>query len=148
MSLKVLYKAGALGAGADVWILPDFDQTTWTRSIDWYLNFQISKAKMFHPRSLSKDLKSLADDIPLKSYRPEEPAPLLVASSEFLPNRAVVKLPLKDAKEWTTKAYDIWQQLQKPSLRLFLPRTLRERDFESQWPEPVEIESIAVVPGI
>ena len=148
MSLKVLYKAGALGAGADIWVLPDFDQTAWTRAIDWYLNFQLSKAKMFHPKSLSKNLKKLMGDTPLKDYHAQEPAPLLVASSEFLPNHAVVKLPFKDEQKWVAKAYEIWQQFQKPSLRLFLPRTLTERDFEPQWPEPVEIEIIAVVPGI
>lgn len=144
--MKVLYKAGALGAGADIWILPDFDQTTWTRAIDWYLNFQLSKAKMFHPQPLSEELKNLAGEIPLTDYHLDKPAPLLIASSDFLPNHAVVKIPINDEKKWIARAYDIWCQLQRPSLRLFLSRTMEERDIEFQWPE--SIEGIAVVPGI
>ena len=155
MGLKVLYKSGALGAGADIWVLPSFNKTTWARNIDWYLNFQLSKAQICQPKPIDAELKNLIKDGPLEDMPswPPHPlahseAPLLVASSQLLPNRAVIQLPLENGKKWTTRVYKIWKQLDKPSLRLFLPRTLSERDFEFYWPEPVQIESIAVVPGI
>lgn len=148
MSPKVLYKSGCLGAGANLWILPDFDQTEWVKSIDWYLNFQLSKAHAFQPQPLPKELEKLAEKFPLRKHSFQSPPPLLVASSEFFPNQAVIKISLKDEKQWLHEVYKIWKQMKQPTLRLFLPRKLTKSNFESLWPEPIDMEHIAVVPGI
>ena len=152
MSLKVLYKSGALGAGADIWILPSFDQTNWTKIINWCLNFQLSKSKTFQPKPPPPDFQELvAGKFSLKDYRAKPLAPLFICSSEFFPNQLVIKLAFKDEEFWIYRAYNIWRQLQRPTVRFFLPRTLAETDFESLWlalHPGVPMENITVVPGI
>ena len=68
MATQTLYKSGAFGPGSKLWITPELEQSNWTRLIDWYLNFQISKAKFHNSQEASPQLKKIAydNDVELK----------------------------------------------------------------------------------
>lgn len=104
----------ALQAGADLWVLPDLEQSEWARKIDWYLNFQLARASthstLKHSDELSAVVQKWEFDPP--DVEVANQLPLMVASSDLLPNHSTVLLPLGgDVKSWTKRIFDLWRKL-------------------------------------
>ncbi len=91
----------ALIHGCDLWVLPPPKESLWTKEIDFYLNFQISKT--FDPKT-----------------------PLLILSLNRLPSKKNIVFSF--FSNGSEIIYKKWLHLQKPSMRIFLPFFLTFKD--------------------
>lgn len=147
MSLSVLSQASALNPGAELWILPALEQSQWTARIDWYLNFQISKA-LRHQKAQTPDFiqeVQEATELPPVDLSYVD-SNLMIASSHHLPNKWVVVLPWNDNLEsWSEEVAKVWNSLQKPSLRIFFPPKQSTGQFQMAWKNQSDFEDFTVV---
>lgn len=149
MSFKTLYQTGALGPGSDLWIMPSLSQSHWTSQIDWYLNFQISRAKLHRSHQIDQGLREMVQEYELDALLPKElpPGPLMISSQGRLPSHQVIELPAKDSNEnWIQSAYSTWASIGKPALRLFLPPGLDPKEVSSYWPDEQTSLAMTLVP--
>lgn len=149
MAIQKLSQAGAFGSGSELWVLPQIEISQWARKIDWYLNFQISRAKSHTPRKPDPELSEILgeNEISFVKYaRDEQNRPLLVASHSHLPNQMTLEVPYKsEAKGWVEIVHRNWDQLKRPNLRVFLPPNLESDEFIKAWPEPQTSVDITLV---
>ena len=148
MAISVLSQASALNPGADLWILPDTSHSTWTAKLDWYLNFQISKA-VRKDRPLVPDFtQNVLSATGLTAIPAQVPstAPLMIASQDLLPNKWVVVMKWEgDFETWVQKNFQVWSQLKEPSLRVFLPPGQSTGVFQRLWKTHHPFEDFTVV---
>jgi hypothetical protein len=147
MKLQVLLNHEAFKAGAELWIVPGFEYCHLTRQIDWYLNFQLGRGLPHRPPPLSKELTDVARkwDFDPPEFKIDPQAPLMIASRDLLPNDKTILIPYEEpVKTWAQAIYKIWVDLQKPSLRVFLPDGVPPASFEASWPEKAD-ETITLV---
>jgi hypothetical protein len=138
MGMQSLSDTMAFSPGADLWILPDPKTSHWARRIDWYLNFQLARAENHRQPVLETGLLQLLreEELAPPTTVSDNRKPLLVSSHHRLPAAQTVELPFGgDFSDWVTRAADIWRDLDKPPLRLFLPQGVSAGQAEAQWPE-------------
>jgi hypothetical protein len=141
----------ALQAGADLWILPDLDHSEWAQKIDWYLNFQLAKAGQHSKLDQSSELQEVIEkwEFDPPSVEIAKQLPLMVASSDLLPNHSTVIIPLGgEVKLWPKRVFELWQKLDQPTLRVFLPKNVDAKAFASNWPGKNDDLSSALVAEI
>lgn len=136
MALSVLSQASALNQGAQLWVLPLVSNSRWTAKIDWYLNFQISKAQ----RHISRELPTFVDEVigqtglDRAELKYGEDSTLLIPSELLLPNKWVALVPLlTNYSGWVQQVAETWASLESPSLRVFLPPGHSPGDFNELW---------------
>ncbi|MCB0361806.1 MAG: hypothetical protein KDD35_03755 [Bdellovibrionales bacterium] len=150
MAIQKLSQASAFGVGASLWVLPPLQLSAWTRKLDWYLNFQISRANSHPTPKLSPTLNEIVErngiySLPLAKSKPEE-QPLLISSHTHLPNRMTLILPpFAEGSAWIHSCHDYWDKLGRMSARFFLPATLTIDQFVKDWPEPQSSIEISLV---
>jgi hypothetical protein len=137
----------ALSTGSDLWIVADLDHSKWTSKIDWYLNFQIVKASRHESPELSGFLKEALEQTGLTAPQIKTGnGPLLIQSEFLLPNKWVLVLPFEeDIKSWMSKVAEVWEGLQKPSLRIFLPTGQNSSPHSMAWFEKLELKNCSLV---
>jgi hypothetical protein len=128
----------ALTEGSALWIVGDLENSQWAHKINWYLNFQLRRAQ-FHqtreiPRELTAVLQTWEIDPPELKLNPS--APLLIESSKLLPNRVTVQLFNRTFDAWVEDAISIWSDLQRPSVRVFLPSEKSVSQLTNRWKIP------------
>ena len=146
--ITTLSQASALNPGAELWVMTDLKKSHWTAKIDWYLNFQIVKASRHSPPGLSDFLIQMIEKTELKipSFELLSQAPLLIHSQPLLPNKWVAVVPYTDNfKHWMKNISEIWNQLQNPSLRIFLPAGQLSSAVTDKMISSKEIKEITVV---
>ena len=122
--ITTLSQASALNPGAELWVMADLEHCQWTAKIDWYLNFQIVKASRHEAPILSEFLAQIIDNtgVQVPEILALKDSSLLIHSQSLLPNKWVAVIPYVDnLKEWLKQISELWQGLQNPSLRIFLP---------------------------
>ena len=119
---KLMFKSissyQALDAGSDLWILISDFEDFWFKKINWQLGFP------FHDPSKKDVIKK----------------PILVTTQNTFPNKNILCLPYTE--DWIACCHQHWAQLKKPSLRLFLPKTLPKDSLE-QWPDEDRSHSLS-----
>ena len=125
MPIKQLSYHTALTPGSDLWVLSEKKYSFWTRKIDWYLNFQISR-KFSHTNLSSDQVERLTNEWELPYFKLDldnTNKALMIASESFLPNTKTIILPFinKHLTSWICEALKVWENIKYPSLRLFLP---------------------------
>lgn len=148
MALSVLSQASALNPGSDLWIVSDLEKSQWTAKLDWHLNFQICKASRHSPRLLPTYLNEVLTETELekKNLKTSDQMPLMIASSELLPNKWVVLLPWNEnMSQWISQAFEVWQKLKEPSLRIFLPPGQNAGSLQAAWHTHHTFEDFTVV---
>ncbi|MCB0414958.1 MAG: hypothetical protein KDD50_11530 [Bdellovibrionales bacterium] len=131
--------SSALLAGAQLWVLPGSKDSQWTKKIDWYLNFQISRANQRQCESSSPTLLKILNDNPelkLTLHAPldKKNTPLIVSSSSLLPNEQTLEVIYQGHPEkWVEQIHSIWNNLKRPSLRIFVPDQIDEDKLLKQW---------------
>jgi hypothetical protein len=136
MALQELTHATCLSPGADLWVVPPMDQSQQTQKIDWYLNFQIAKFSLHQRPALPPRVKEIVKLCDLDEQTKALPASsdLLILSSQTLPNRWVLLASgSEDLPTWTQKIFAHWSDMNKPTLRIFLPESVAKNDFEKIW---------------
>lgn len=138
MSPEPIDELKALSPGCEVWVVANPAVSKWTRKIDWYLGFQIMKASVHEPREISPELKTILEKEemePVPVSTQSSSAPLMVASTGRLPTKMAVMVPYEnDVADWAEKCHSVWQKLNCPLLRVFLPDTVTPKSFVSAWP--------------
>lgn len=134
-----------ISAGCDIWIVPTQTPSRFTQRIDWLLNFQIGKFEHSSRVSLPAELVEIAkaSEVEIPSVQADAQAPLMISSSELLPNKQTIAVPYASAEQWIADLKRIWSQLQSPKMRVFLPKALPQKKAESLWkPNPNTLEWI------
>ncbi len=132
----VISQANSYNAGAELWATPQLEASRSSQRLDWYLNFQIAKAKMHQRLETSPQVKKIVQACELEL--PENPIDgnqgLLISTTHLLPARWVLVQPLvADFKNWVSGIHQSWESLKHPQLRIFLPTHKTAADFQSQW---------------
>ena len=109
---KILPRPNALSKGSSLWITPS-PSSPLSRQLDWLT--------LFKARIANND------------------KPLLIESSLYLPCSHICFLPLKENPiKWLEHARSCWNDLNKPSLKIFLPNNLSQKELTQHWPyEPL-----------
>ena len=115
----LLSPSKAFQAGAQLWLVTDYQHSSWTPIMDWYVNFQITKNRQKKNTTSKQTI----------------PSPLLIGSSDFLNCQQLLELPY--TKHWLNQAYIIWSSLNSPSLRVFVPKPLTISEAQKQWSESI-----------
>ncbi len=147
---QTLFKTGALGAGAKLWVTPGGEYSDWNKKLDWYLNFQISRAKDHKSKEISsKFLENLNEYGIDHNFRKTKSSEFLMISSRGrLPCKMLIIIPYKeDFQNWTQQIHSVWLNLLKPNLRIFLPTDFPINDFSNSWPDKNSISDITLVPS-
>lgn len=148
MAISVLAQANALNPGSDLWIIPDTANSAWNAKLDWYLNFQISKSVRHEPLKAPEFIQGVLQETGLETPSLSVPAtaPLMIASQGLLPNKWVVILKWENNPEtWVQSCFQVWSQLQEPSLRIFLPPGQSTGTFLREWKNHHRFEDFTVV---
>ena len=149
MALQIHSKAGAFSPGSNLWVLPQLDNSGWTKTLDWYLNFQVSRMSRFTPKEMPEALKKIIEQSGVENFKPhaDENSPLLIASSERLPNDQTVILKYNDKlDEWFKNIKLLWYRLNRPKMRIFLPLDIKESEIIRYWPKLEELHLVSFVP--
>jgi hypothetical protein len=137
---KKLSESEAFSEGSALWFVGDLESSLWAQKINWYLNFQFRKAKAHEPRSIPKELSTILQtwEVDAPSIKLSSQAPLLIESSKLLPNKMTVQISARTFNQWLEEAKDVWISLQKPPVRLFLPRGKSASDVGPAWSDQFE----------
>ncbi|MEZ4871566.1 MAG: hypothetical protein R2827_04820 [Bdellovibrionales bacterium] len=149
MAIQIHSKAGAFSPGSNLWVLPQLKQSNWTKTVDWYLNFQVSRMSGHKAVELSEPIRHIMEQSEHTYIEPKltEDAPLLIASANRLPNSQTVVLQF-DGKidDWFKRIKLIWYKLNRPRMRIFLPTAIKESEIIRYWPNMEEQHLVTFVP--
>lgn len=150
MGFQTLYRAKAFGPGSDLWVLPEPEESEIATRIDWYLNFQIAKSKIHKTRKVGAQIEEVikAHDLCFPEIKLEDDAPLLISSEQRFPNRMVVEIKVQPKVEvWVENIQTLWAKLDRPKLRVFLPREMSPEQFQKAWKSPLNpSDEVTLVP--
>lgn len=148
MNIQKVTKANAFSPGKNTWFLPQLSHSKWTRKVDWYLNFVISRADNHNSAQLSPKLESIIseNELPLQPIKCDDKAPALFASHSRLPNHQTIVINFNnDIQTWVTEIQKIWQNLNQPQSRIFLPVDISIDEFKNLWPKTESDSELDVV---
>ena len=97
--------------GSDLWVLFYEPQRDLFKQINWRTGFLLEKLKN-----------------QIKLFEP-----LIIGTEKIFPNQNLLCLPLKET--WLSDTHRHWEQLLKPSLRVFLPLESSSEVFLQNWPQ-------------
>lgn len=141
MGVTAISPEQAWSEGSSLWILTNEKSPSLSRT-DWLLNFQISKSLLHSSRPVASQVSTILE----KTGLPTPPAlhsvskNLLISAHLFLPAQWVSVIDLKmsdkgaiDHQSWITETFKVWNQLAKPSMRVFLPKSMEISFFQKAW---------------
>lgn len=138
MAINRIAESMAFSNGADLWVLPDPTVSDWANRVDWYLNFQIARARQHKAPVIPSGLVEILQETNLALPTPLSlgKAPLMLSCQARLPAKQTVILGFDDElKEWCGQIFQIWQSLKQPSLRVFLPKRISFSQLQAAWPK-------------
>ena len=144
---KTLSRSQGLNPGSDAWIITsDLQEDSLIRKMDWHLNFQLSRARWHKKTGLPPQLKSILSEQKLDlETEPVESPVVMVMSNANICSQTVIELPKTQSENQLAKqVFQIWEKLNKPSLRVFLSNKLDAAKFEEAWPGSLH-ENITLV---
>ncbi len=135
MSWSELAPEQALSEGSTLWIVGELNNSAWAQKINWYLNFQLRRAKFHQTREIPRELVAVLQtwEVDAPDLKLDPSASLLVESSKLLPNQVTVQLFNRTFDSWVDEAMRIWNDLQRPSVRVFLPSEKASSQLTSRW---------------
>jgi hypothetical protein len=132
MAIEKLYAYHALKPGSQIWILPEKNLSQWTRHLDWYMNFLISKAEKRDYKKISETLKQIlsSEEIKLDVHPAESYDMTLLSTQDYFPNTATILLKnYSSPEQWVERITEILAQLRPKNFRVFLPQTCDINQF-------------------
>lgn len=130
--------------GSDFWVVADKKVSSWTLKLDWYVNFLMAKTDKVERHELSSNLKKILEEEELEfpkiaiSKNPN----LYIATKNLLPCLGLLVIPNSslETKNWLEEIKRKWENLNKPSLRVFLPKGFDAKEFETFCKENIPTE--------
>lgn len=131
--------------GADLWVSSDLHHGRLTERLDWYLNFQVTKAGHHKTAQISENLQNVLEQCGLQKFdfAGDDEQSLLIASQGHLPNRWVLIVPYSET--WAARIHQAWKSLGSPSTRIFLPTKMSMDQFEKQWRKVSDFNDLTLV---
>ncbi len=125
----------AFSSGTPLWIIADLESSLWAKKLDWYLNFQLRRARLHQSPSLSEHTKQKLSDWGFTAPEMQSPAAtLMIASAKLLPNEFTVQIKTigkSNHEKWASECLKLIQNLQVRKARIFLPAKMTPEDFKS-----------------
>lgn len=123
-----------------MWVLPSPLNSLWSRKIDWYMNFQITRGLQHQSGSRSKHLEEILSRVAWKlpgEFNTEQD-PLLIAVGPRLPCTWLLILEdfVADKKSFGRALpvlSKVWSDLKEPRLRLFAPLDFSKEMMVDLW---------------
>lgn len=137
MTAQALNSAQAFSAGQTLWVTTNDLTSPLNQKMDWYLNFQLTQARRHKSKEVSPQIKTILTDNPLPQFAnsTEDDSSLLILSNGQLPCEFLLVVSQmgkqQDPKKWAQTVLDHWQKFKKPSLRVFLPKSMTAAAFTS-----------------
>ena len=129
----------AFSSGSNLWIIADLESSKWAQKLDWYLNFQLRRAKLHTPKKISESaqekIASWGIDVQklTKGVRSldRKKAALMIASQKLLPHQLTIQIPFRDLTvgEWAQNCLKLLQNLKQTQARIFLPQKISASEF-------------------
>jgi hypothetical protein len=133
---QMLSRAQAFSGGAELWKIPSFSESTWSRRFNWLCNQLLIKASMQkEPRELPspQQLQEWGIQLPQKISSSFQESSVLFVSSDFLPNRWLHLSSAQTPETWIIEALNSAESLKVRGLRFFLPDEMNSSAFEKLW---------------
>ncbi len=152
MAVQILNHAQSFGSGSQLWVMSDDLSAPLNRKIDWYLNFQVTRARQHKSKGLSPQLKTVLNEnsLTLSDYEIDTNSPTLILAGRQLPAQFLLVVPLvegqSDSKKWSKTIHERWLAMNKPAARVFLPSSISAAQFKQGWSD-TELEQLTLVPG-
>lgn len=124
-----------LQEGSDLWIISDAKTSYWYGKIDWLINFQLSQYEQHKTKPLSPWIKEYLQEsqieIPNISLEKNN---CLIPVKTWIPTQWICVIPYRGSiQNWIESSHLTWNQWQKPSLRVFIPKTIQTGEWKSYW---------------
>ena len=132
----MLTKASAYMSGSDYWIVPPLEDSYWTQTLNWYLNFQISKQRAHKKPDFPNTLKEILSDneLPFTTIKTDKTQSLMIASQNRLPTQYVIEVPhTENTTKWFEHILKISDKIQSKKFRVFLPQSITESQVLDFW---------------
>lgn len=132
MELTHLTPFTALSTAADLWVVSDIQKSRWTQEIDYYINFQITRAQNRTRQAMDPQLQKIMTKESVEGSIDAVAGPLMIVPhSNNLPAKCILYLNATD--DWFEKANDVWNNLKRPSVKLFLPASFAHKSIRGDW---------------
>lgn len=138
MNVQILPQTQSWTPGSDLWVTALPEQSAWSRRMDWHLNFQITKGNSGSLPERSEALEKLLTEIrwQLPKSKDWNSDPLLIAAGNSLPAKWVLVLSDLNPESISAslkKLTKIWNDFNRPKMRLFLPSDLNHEAIRKSW---------------
>ncbi len=137
--MNLLNQSTALLPGSDLWVVPQYEESVWTGTIDWMMNFIILKNIRHARKNLQPEMNKLIEQTEFPS--PKAPLDsihsniLLILSDRLVPNRWVIHAPIeakgdpKLVQTWIKQILVAAKSLKAMSIRVFIPKSIPQTDL-------------------
>lgn len=133
--LTALEPSRAFVNGNELWIVPHDSSSYWYQRLNWLTNFKLTDNELHMRPRLNPWLQKIIETCEIKT--PEIPVaePLLIPIGQWFPADWLIMLPYATDKEdqFIQKVQQVWEQFQRPPLRVFVPKTLLKERLEILW---------------
>lgn len=134
MAIQKIHRFHALKPGSEIWFLPSSQFSSWTPTIDWYLNFQIRKFDQRKQSQIPSEIKQIMMDEEIRfEFSLDHSKNLLIASPDYIPAKAVVIIPNDNPQEMAQAIQSYTDMMNVKSIRVFLPQKMIASDFIKNW---------------
>ncbi len=140
MTVHELTATQAWTSGARMWVAPTPANSLWSRRLDWYLNFRMSKGLTHQSQSRSPQLEGILERIQWKLSPSTDVSekPLLIAAGLWLPCDWILVLEtLSSEKNQLSPALEqlasAWSDLGEPKVRIFAPTQFPKDGLAERW---------------
>lgn len=138
MKIQIVPLTQSWTAGCDLWVTSAPDKSAWSRRMDWYLNFRITKGFQSSMPERSPGLETLLSKVKWAIPRKKDwnTDTLLIAANQSLPCKWVLVLEDLNPDSITDglkKLLKIWKDFNQPKMRLFLPSQLNQDALRKSW---------------
>lgn len=142
----ILSKHQALLEGSKLWVIPENKFSPWNARINWLINFQLSKTKLHSAPQLSSWIKNCIQETGIDIPKINSNETILIPIKQQLPADWLCQIPINNRlQNWVENIYKVWNQLQKPKMRVFLPLGADHEDWQKYWIQLEPNEEITVV---
>lgn len=148
MALIVLSVNQSYNPGAELWVVPDFENSKIATKLDWYNSFLAGKMTRKETRQMDSYLVDILEEteLPDLSYPTSKSDVILIPTQSKFPNRWTAFVPYQgNLVNWCTKISKLYLDLKNPTLRIFLPTNLSLSEFTETWRSISSVEDLSIV---
>lgn len=119
--------------GADLWVLPDIENSPWRWDLEWSANFQIAKSLNHSSAKLSPSALETFKSLEALEYTELEKTSspwTLIAVENLLPAKWLIYSYEIEKSELTRELDKLWNGLGRPTTRFFPSKTWTSRAIQ------------------